>query len=50
VRNEFSPNFDGVAQKKGLLRPFKVLDVFGRKFKFKAPRVHILHKVGSYLD
>ena len=37
-RNEFSPNLKGVAQKMDPLRPFEVLDIFGRKFKFKAPK------------
>ena len=29
----------GVAQKMGLLRPFEVLDIFGGKSKFDAPKV-----------
>ena len=37
VRNEFSPNFKGIAQKLGPPRPFEVLDVFGGKSKFWAP-------------
>ena len=36
-RNEFSPNFEGVAQKLDLPRPFDVLDTFGGKSKSKAP-------------
>ena len=37
-RYEFTPNLKGVAQKMGLLGPFDVLDAFGRKSKFWAPR------------
>ena len=37
-RNEFSPNFKGVAQKLGPPRPFEVLDIFGGKSKSKAPK------------
>ena len=36
-RNEYSPNFKGVAQKLGLPWPLEVLDVFGGKSKFWAP-------------
>ena len=38
VRNQFSPNLKGVAQKLALPCPFEVLDVFGRKSKSEAPR------------
>ena len=38
VRNEFSPNLEGVAQKMGLPRPQEVLEVFGGKSKCKAAR------------
>ena len=37
-RNEFSPNFEGVAWKLDLLYPFDVLETFGRKSKSEAPR------------
>ena len=38
-RNEFSPNLKGVAQKLGPPPPFEVLDIFGGKSKFNAPKV-----------
>ena len=38
-KNEFSPNLKGVAQKMDPLRPFEVLDIFGRKSKSNAPKV-----------
>ena len=37
-RNEFSPNFKGVAQKMGLQRSLEVLESFGRKCKSVAAR------------
>ena len=37
-RNEFSPNFKGVAQKVDLPRPLEVSEGFGRKCKSEAPR------------
>ena len=37
-KNEFSPNLKGVAQKMGLPRPLEVLEAFGGKSKFEAPR------------
>ena len=37
----FSPNLKGVAQKMDLPCPFEVLEVFGWKFKFKAPKAFI---------
>ena len=37
-RNEFSPNFKGVAKKMDLPRPSEVSEGFGRKCKSKAPR------------
>ena len=36
---EFSPNLKGVAQTMGLPHPLEVLEIFGRKSKFEAPRV-----------
>ena len=42
-KNEFSPNLEGVAQKMGLLHPLEVLNVFGRKSKFEAPRAFIFN-------
>ena len=41
MRNEFSPNLEGVAQKIGLLRPLEVLNVFDGKSKSEAPRAFI---------
>ena len=40
-RYQFSPNFKGIAQKLGPPHPFEVLDVFGGKFKYEAPRTFI---------
>ena len=43
VKNKFSPNLEGEAQKMlGLLYLFDVLDVFGRKSKSKVPRAFIV--------
>ena len=41
MRNEFSPNLEGVAQKMGLPRPQEVLEVFGGKSKSEAARAFI---------
>ena len=38
MRNEFSSNLKGVAQKIGPLRPLEVLDAFGGKSKSKPPK------------
>ena len=38
MRNDFSPNLKGVAQKIGPLRPLEVLDTFGGKSKSKPPK------------
>ena len=38
VRNDFSPNLKGLAQKIGTLRPLEVLDTFGGKSKFEPPK------------
>ena len=38
MRNEFSPNLEGVAQKMGLPRPQEVLEVFGGKSKSEVAR------------
>ena len=38
MRNDFSPNLKGVAQKIGPLRPLEVLDAFGGKSKSEPPK------------
>ena len=42
-KSGFSQNLEDVAQKLSLPRPFDVLDVFGRKSKFWAPRTFIFY-------
>ena len=49
AKNEFSPLLEVVASKLGLICPLKVLDVFGRKSKSKAPRSFFLLQNGYLL-
>ena len=40
-KHEFSLNLEGIAKRMGPLRPLEVLNVFGWKSKFEAPRAFI---------